>query len=109
MQRRYPSASTLPMAQQPVPRGGQSQVKISGVNPNADLIGFKGDITFDDRMATFAEEPIARAGLTNGNWIVKGNVLPGSGPIRILRIAAYSTDFKPLNGSGTLFGLRFKS
>ena len=47
-----------------------------------------------------------KAGLTGGNWNVSGNVLPGAGPIRTLRISAYSTDFAPLSGSGTLFELR---
>jgi hypothetical protein len=37
---------------------------------------------------------------------VSGNVLPGAGPIRTLRISAYSNDFTPLSGSGTLFELR---
>jgi hypothetical protein len=36
---------------------------------------------------------------------VSGNVLPGAGPIRTLRISAYSNDFTPLSGSGTLFNL----
>ena len=47
-----------------------------------------------------------KAGLTSGNWNVSGNVLPGTGPIRTLRISAYSNDFTPLAGSGTLFELR---
>jgi hypothetical protein len=37
---------------------------------------------------------------------VSGNVLPGAGPIRTLRISAFSNDFTPLSGSGTLFELR---
>ena len=47
-----------------------------------------------------------KAGLTGRNWNVSGNVLPGAGPIRTLRISAYSNDFTPLSGSGTLFELR---
>ena len=47
-----------------------------------------------------------KPGLTAGNWNVSGNVLPGAGPIRTLRISAYSNDFTPLSGSGTLFELR---
>ena len=47
-----------------------------------------------------------KAGLTGANWNVSGNVLPGKGPIRTLRISAYSNDFTPLNGSGTPFELR---
>ena len=37
---------------------------------------------------------------------MSGNVLPGTGPIRTLRISAYSNDFTPLSGEGTLFELR---
>jgi len=44
--------------------------------------------------------------LTGGDWNVSGNVLPGAGPIRTLRISAYSNDLTPLSGSGTLFDLR---
>ena len=44
--------------------------------------------------------------MTGGNWNVSGNVLSESGPIRTLRISAYSNDFTPLSGSGTLFELR---
>jgi hypothetical protein len=56
-------------------------------------------------MVTFQNEPVQKAGLTGGNWNVSGNVLPGPGPIRTLRVSAYSNDFKPLSGSGTLFEL----
>jgi hypothetical protein len=49
---------------------------------------------------------VRNAGLTASNWIVSGNVLPGPGPIRTLRISAFSTDFAPLSGTGTLFELR---
>jgi hypothetical protein len=48
---------------------------------------------------------VSNAGLTSGNWNVSGNVLTGSGPIRTLRVSAYSNDFTPLSGSGTLFNL----
>jgi hypothetical protein len=38
---------------------------------------------------------------------VSGNVLPGAGPIKTLRVSAYSIDtITPLSGSGTLFELR---
>ena len=60
-------------------------------------------------MVTFQSEPVQRAGLTTGDWNVSGNVLPvhpGAGPIRTLRISAYSNDFTPLSGSGTLFELK---
>jgi hypothetical protein len=49
---------------------------------------------------------VQNAGITGGNWNVSGNVLPGAGPIRTLRLSAYSNDFTPLSGSGTLFELR---
>ena len=70
------------------------------------LVGFQGDLTFDERVVTFQSQPVSNAGLTGGNWNVSGNVLPGAGPIRTLRISAYSNDFTPLSGSGTLFELR---
>ena len=56
-------------------------------------------------MITFQSEPVQKAGLTAGTWNVSGNVLPGAGPIRTLRISAYSNDFAPLSGEGTLFEL----
>ena len=37
---------------------------------------------------------------------MSGNVLLRTGPIRTLRISAFSNDFTPLSGSGTLFELR---
>jgi hypothetical protein len=52
---------------------------------------------------------VRKAGITGGNWNVSGNVLPGTGPIRTLRISAYSNDFTPLSGEGTLFELRMTS
>src|SRR5439155_20507901 len=70
------------------------------------LVGFQGDFTFDERVVTFQSEPVRKAGLTGGNWNVSGNVLPGTGPTRTLRISAYSNDFTPLSGEGTLFELR---
>ena len=70
------------------------------------LVGFQGDFTFDERVVTFDGEPVQKAGLTAGNWNVSGNVLDGPGPIRTLRISAYSLDFSPLSGAGTLFELR---
>ena len=33
-------------------------------------------------------------------------VLNGGGPLRTLRVSAYSNDFVPLSGSGTLFELQ---
>ena len=73
---------------------------------NTTVCHVQGDCTFDERMVTFQSEPVQKAGLPAGNWNVSGNVLPGVGPIRTLRMSAYSTDFTPLSGSGTLFELR---
>jgi len=81
-------------------------VRTSAVDAKNRLVGFQGDFTFDERAVTFQSEPVQPAGLTGGNWNVSGNVLPGAGPIRTLRISAYSNDFTPLSGSGTLFELR---
>ena len=81
-------------------------VTTSAINGRNGLVGFQGDFTFDERVVSFDSEPVQKAGLTGGNWNVAGNVLPGTGPIRTLRISAYSIDFKPLAGTGTLFELR---
>jgi hypothetical protein len=80
-------------------------VTTSAIDAKSNLVGFQGDFTFDERVVTFQSQPVSNAGLTGGNWNVSGNVLPGAGPIRTLRISAYSNDFAPLNGSGTLFNL----
>jgi hypothetical protein len=82
------------------------QVTTSAIDGRNKLVGFQGDFTFDERVVTFQGEPVQNAGITGGNWNVSGNVLPGAGPIRTLRISAYSNDFTPLSGSGTLFELR---
>ena len=82
------------------------EVTTSALEAKNKLVGFQGDFTFDERVVTFQSEPVQKAGVTGGNWNVSGNVLPGTGPIRTLRISAYSKDFTPLNGSGTLFELR---
>jgi len=81
-------------------------VRTSAIDGKDNIVGFQGDFTFDERVVSFATEPVQAAGLTARNWNVAGNVLPGNGPIRTLRISAYSTDFMPLNGIGTLFNLR---
>ena len=81
-------------------------VETSEIDAKDNLVGFQGDLTFDERVVTFESEPVQNAGLTAGNWNVSGNVLDGPGPIRTLRISAYSNDFMPLSGSGTLFELR---
>jgi len=80
-------------------------VTTSEIDATNKLVGFQGDFTFDERVVTFQSQPVSNAGLTGGNWNVSGNVLPGAGPIRTLRISAYSNDFAPLSGSGTLFNL----
>ena len=83
-------------------------VTTSAVDASERVVGFQGDFTFDERVVKFASSPIEKAGLTAGNWNVTGNVLPGNGPIRTLRISAYSTDFAPLSGAGTLFMLKME-
>jgi hypothetical protein len=80
-------------------------VTTSNINGSDNLIGFQGDFAFDETVATFQSTPISPAGLTSSNWNVSGNVIPGSGPIRTLRISAFSNDFTPLSGSGVLFNL----
>ena len=80
----------------------------TAVDANARLVGFQCDFTFDERVVAFETDPVQKAGLTGGNWNVAGNVLPGAGPIRTLRVSAYSLDFSPLSGVGTLFELRVK-
>ena len=82
------------------------QVTTTAIDAKNKLVGFQGDFTFDERVVSFRSEPVQKAGITGGNWNVSGNVLPGAEPIRTLRISAYSNDFVPLNGSGTLFELR---
>ena len=81
-------------------------VVTSALNSSDNLIGFQGDFTYDETVVTFQSPPVSGAGLTASNWNVSGNILPGGGPIRTLRISAFSNDFTPLNGSGTLFELR---
>lgn len=81
-------------------------VTTSAIEAKSNLVGFQGDFTFDERVVTFQNPPVQKAGVTNGNWNISANVLPGEGPIRTLRISAFSNDFAPLNGSGTLFELK---
>jgi hypothetical protein len=81
-------------------------VTTSAIDGKNKLVGFQGDFTFDEREVTFQSPPVQKAGITGGNWNVSGNVLPGAGPIRTLRVSAFSNDFAPLNGSGTLYELR---
>jgi len=81
-------------------------VNTSEIDPSSNIVGFQGDFTFDERVVTFDSNPVQPAGLTASNWNVSGNILPGNGPIRTLRISAFSYDFAPLSGSGTLFELK---
>ena len=81
-------------------------VTTSAIDPKNKLVGFQGDFTFDERVVTFQSPPVQRAGITAGNWNVSGNVLPGPGPMRTVRVSAFASDFAPLKGSGTLFELR---
>src|SRR4029079_8745898 len=81
-------------------------VVTGNIDSSLNYVAFQGDFTFDETVATFSSPPVQKAGLTNGNWNVSGNVLPGSGPIRTLRVSAFSNDFIPLSGSGMLYQIR---
>src|SRR5436190_140690 len=81
-------------------------VTTTTIDAGLNLVGFQGDFTFDETVAFFSSPPVQNSGLTGGNWNVSGNVLPGPGPIRTLRVSAFSNDFTPLSGSGTLYQLR---
>ena len=83
-------------------------VTTTNIDAKNKLVGFQGDFTFDERRVTFQSEPVQNAGLTADNWNVSANILPAAkpGPIRTLRISAFSLDLTPLSGSGTLFELR---
>ena len=86
--------------------GLRGKVTTTAINAANKLVGFQGNFTFDERVISFDEnDPVQKAGLTKGKWVVSGHVLPGDGPIRTLRISAYSTDLTPLSGAGTLFEL----
>ena len=79
-------------------------VVTSAINPADNLVGFQGDFTYNSSVVTFQNPPVSSAGLTANNWNVSGNAIqPGAGSIRTLRISAFSNDFTPLSGSGTLF------
>ncbi len=91
---------------QPSARSFIAPVTATTINGANKLVGFQGDITFDERSIVFDTDPVQKAGLTAKNWNVTGNVLDGPGPIRTLRISAYSLDFAPLSGQGTLFELK---
>jgi outer membrane protein assembly factor BamB len=80
-------------------------VVTSAIKAADNLVGFQGDFTFDSTKFTFQSPPVSGAGLTGSNWNVSGNVLPGPGPIRTLRVSAFANDLTPLSGSGTLYNL----
>ena len=82
-----------------------AEVTTTTINGADNLVGFQGDFTFDSSVITFQGSPVSSAGLTASNWNVSANLLPGTGPIRTLRISAYSNGLTPLSGSGTLFNL----
>ena len=73
-----------------------------------NYVGFQGDFTFDSAVVSFVTPgQVQKAGLTGGDWNVSSNILnSGPGTLKTLRISAFSNDFTPLNGSGTLFNLR---
>jgi len=77
----------------------------TNINSSDNLVGFQGDFTYDETVVTFQNPPVSSTGLTATNWNVSGNVLPGGGPIRTLRVSAFSNDFTPLSGSGILYNL----
>jgi hypothetical protein len=81
-------------------------VTTSMIDARSQIVGFQGDLIFDSRVISFDGLPVEKAGLTAGNWNVSANVLPGWGAFRTLRISAFSNDFTPLFGAGTLFSLR---
>ena len=86
--------------------GVNLQVSTTLIQAKDNLVAFQGDFTFDERVVAFQDQPVQKAGVTGGNWNVSGNVLPEVGPIRTLRVSAFSNDLTPLVGSGILFELR---
>src|SRR5438874_7316095 len=76
-------------------------VVATNIDAGLNYVGFQGDFTFDETVATFSNPPMQKAGLTAGNWNVTVSILPGVGPIRTVRGSAFSNDFVPLAGSGT--------
>src|SRR6266513_326998 len=77
-------------------------VRTSTITQRINWLDSRVIFTFDERVVTFQSEPVQKAGLTGGNWKVSGNVLSRTGPVRTLRLSAYSNDFTPLSGPGTL-------
>src|SRR5438477_6491588 len=77
------------------------------IDPGLGYVGFQGDFTYDSAVVGFATPQVQAAGLTGANWNVSSNILnTGPGTLKTLRISAFSLDFTPLNGMGTLFNLR---
>ena len=77
------------------------------IDPSLDYVGFQGDFTYDSAVVSFSTPQVQKAGLTAGNWNVSANIFnSGPGTIKTLRVSAFSNDFTPLSGSGTLFELR---
>ena len=76
------------------------------IDPSLLYVGFQADFTFNENIITFSSPFVEPAGITATNWNVSGNILPGPGPIRILRVSAFSLDFTPLAGPGVLYNLR---
>ena len=65
-------------------------VVVTNIDASLNYVGFQGDFSFDETVATFANPPMQSGGLTGGNWNVTGNVIPGPGPIRTARVSAFS-------------------
>ena len=68
-------------------------VVTTDIDASLNYVAFQGDFTFDETICTFSSPFVEKAGLTSGNWNVSGNILPGPGPIRTLRVSAFSIDF----------------
>lgn len=71
-----------------------------------NLVGFQGDLTFDETVVTFQTPPVSGSEITDSSWTVTAELLPNIGPIRTLRISAWLSDgVTPLSGAGALFNL----
>ena len=81
-------------------------IMTTDLDPVLGYVGFQGDFTFDETVVTFQSPFVEPAGLTSSGWFVSGNVLDGPGPIRILRVSAFSGQLIPLDGEGVLYNLR---
>src|SRR5439155_10570477 len=68
-----PSVSTVASIALPEVVADQSKtnftaaVKTSEIDAKSNLVGFQGDITFDERVVTFESQPVQNAGLTANN------------------------------------------